>query len=428
MKYNVEYLLEKAFCEPYFDDTNTHRVYEASMYKAALQKNKRKHRLIPVLACVAAALVFVVAVPPVRAAVANFFESVGTYMSSGPEERPAVAGVSVQTPQTGKQTTAPGTENWMDGISVEIQEAIFDGENLYLNYTLSDPNQVLTPEEDRKSTNEMAVGETVQERVFSASVLFENGSQMVDGYDYRADYIDGTVYKTTMFMLMEDDSIPGGQQDAILKLNFANRYVTTTAKDSGEVWAEEAGTITLPFTIQTNTEVHTVTINERFPLNGTVIATHVQVPEEEGLAFGYSNKSVVLDGTAISFNEVKIKSTEIVLRMDISPPKAMSYEDASDVFLALYYKVYAEGTLLPDAYIDYTEIDEADNTCKTKLTIPFPPKEIRELKLVPCLAYTSSVDGKPVSTNGTFEFPETGGSRQTEQLLTESSIVLDLSK
>lgn len=429
MKYNVEQVLGRAYCKAYFDDSDAQRVYEATLYKAAIRKNKRKHRLVPVLACALTALVLMTAVPPVRAAVVNFFESVGTYMSSGPEERPAVAGISVQEPETGEQKTeaSVGAENWVDGIGVQIEEALFDGEKLYLNYTVSDPNKVLTPEKERCSVDQMEIGKTVHERLFGKTVLFENGVQMADGYDYRADYEDGVFHMTTMFVAENADQLKG-RQEAVLKLHFMDQYVTAEAQHSGSVRADEAGSLSLPFAIEANTEMRTVSVAGSYPLRGTVIATHTEFPAEDGMPRLYSNKPVALDGTSLSFTDVKIKSTEVVLRMRISPSKEMSSDDASDVFLGLNYKVYADGVLMPDAYVDYTEIDEDGNSGETLFTIPFPPKEIRELKLVPCLSYTSSVDGKAAPENGAFDFPETSGSQHTEQLLEQSAITIDLSE
>ncbi len=427
MKYDVEHLLEQAYCKAYFDDTDTRRVYEASLYKAAVQKSKRKRGLVPAFATALAVVLVVTMVPPVRAAVANFFESVGTYMSAAPEERPAVAGAIVQTPETGEQKTETGTENWVDGIRVHIDEAMFDGEKLYLNYTVTDPNRVLTPEEKQKSTQEMEVGETAHSRVFSTDVALENGMEMTNLYDYRADYENGVFHMTTMFSLGEEGGSLFGKQNVILKLNFANKYVTVESKNNGSVWAEDVGSISLPFTIETNAEVRTVTIGETFPFAGTVISTHHQ-SFEDGRASLYTNRPLALDGATLAFSEVKIKSTEIVLRMEIVPPVGMDYADATDVFLSMGYLVYADGKLMPDAYVDYTEADEAEKTFKTLFTVPFPPKDVRELRLVPCVSYTSSLDGKRVPTDGTFEFPESSGSQQTEQLLEQSAIVIDLTK
>jgi len=419
MKYDVDYMLGHAYCKEYYDDTDARRIYEAALLKTACRKPKRR-RFIPVLACVFAALIVISAVPPVRAAVMNFFESVGTYMASGPE-RPAVTGVDVQTPKTGEQKTE-AKRDWINGITVSIEEALFDGEKLYLSYTVQDPNHVLTPEEEHCSTDHMEIGQTVHERLFGKGIAFENGIQMADGYDYRADYEDGVFRMTTMFTAENSDQLKG-RQNAALILNFIDQYITKTGEDMAEIRADEggAGTISVPFSIEADASLREISVADIFPINGNATVTARTLMGDKLV-----NTPVCLDGTKLIFDEIKVKATEIVLQMTATPPAGL--EDAETI-MQLGFKAYADGELLSGAYMDYAQMDGVNGSCEMKYTIPFPPQDLKTLELVPFIEYNEKVNGEPVPENVVYTISETEWAtvERKEQLLEQSVITIDLS-
>ena len=364
-----------------------------------LQEAKKETRLIkkskwigPAIACACAALVICTAIPSVRAAVVDFFRSVGSYMSASSEERPQVEDVFVQTvdgenpkvEMVAQGTTdaaitgdISGDAQWRSRVKVTLNEALYDGETLYLTYTVDGSEIGLL---HFRNIGGMPSGDDATAPILTnTNIRFDDGIE-IWGYDHQIEGENGVYTITTEFSDNVNNRAPdvtrhmkglSGDQNLSLILCLAGGVSEPDKVDSEDYTGHfnQDGILVVPFTFNAANEM-------------TVLDA----------------QTYVINGYEATLDSVNIKPTEISIDLSIAYNQEQQAGEVSGDPLAAFaiglnFKMYADGVQLTDGFDgngDYMEyMGNSDSTSYVgRLVIPFPDQDWSVLTLVPYDAIT----------------------------------------
>ncbi|MDL2237496.1 hypothetical protein LJC56_06670 [Christensenellaceae bacterium OttesenSCG-928-K19] len=436
MKYDVDKMLSQAFDSSYFEDVAKESIWQQAQQKTA---HKRKTHWIPVIAGATAAIVFVMAMPPVRAAVLDFFTSVADYMSTPPEDRQAVAYPEVQSnvmrgEPTVEQADLAGGADWIYDLGpLTVTEALYDGDRLYLNYTLdkgsADVSHILG--NDLSTLLAQApTGETMQIQTLG-NVAVRLGNEFLGGSAYAVTEGDNTitvsnVFGDNTFGLGKDASMLDGAEDLTFYLYLENWdiandgtseiLVVPVAESGDKAYNEEWQGATVWRSGNTN-------LGEGY--SGTYatqgrVAVPIKIKTDSSMAETVTNQRREINGYGATVEHVRVKPYEI---------NASILVENSDGFGEnLRFEMLADGQILKEKLGIYLTRDGISDTVKDdssgfesgqaglyevlrfcgsgnhavyfQFSIPFPDENWRELTLLP---YNESTDER--YTSGAITVP-----------------------
>ncbi len=400
MKTVMDKMLEHAYKKEYFQTASPQRIWDKARY-ATLTKKKRN--FVPVLACVAGVALMLVAVPPVRAAVQDFFTSVGQYMSTPQEQRPKVEDVPIQTPKNQEmqvvETDAPPQEvpaaiglpeNWADQIKIEIKEALYDGEKVYLTYTIDGSALGLNAFKDLGGN--MPYGENAYKPVFVGSNVALGNEPLENsavGYEWSVENNGGFITATSEYT---GEMLSGLSDDQQMTL-----YLQIPQGVASPELATEAG------------HPYPFNYNKQFAVSFTINA------QNKMKVFG--EQVYEINGFPVTFRKVIFKPTEIAI--DVFAPSSPEWQElhrkSNDIFekykddpammesesarlleeyaqsnvdefaFEIDFHVFADGQeITTPGAAGFMEFMTQDFTGYTgRFSIPFPQSGIRQLTLVP---------------------------------------------
>ena len=232
------------------------KIYNSVLAGITQKQNITKRRYkwaVPLAACLAVAVILVVSVPDARAAIKNAFDSVLQYMNTDPSVRPEVNGIVVQKPTESKgQTVIDATDSrtdinpelyekqypndWLQKVgTITINEAMYDGEKLYLKYTVDGSAiGLIIPMSDefQKLYSQMPVGSKKSLPSISDSHILVDGKTSDPGYSapHTAVSENGTVTVTEEYSGAFLKGMSGEKQ-LTLVLDMADMLID---KDKGE--------------------------------------------------------------------------------------------------------------------------------------------------------------------------------------------------
>jgi hypothetical protein len=343
------------------------------------KRTKRQHKwAAPLAACLAAAVIVVAAVPDARAAIKNAFDSVLQYMTTDPSARPEVDGIVVQKPAESKeQTVIAATDSrtdmnlelyekqypndWLQEVgAVTINEAMYDGEKLYLKYTVDGSAVGLIipmSDEFEKLYNQMPAGSKKSFPSIAGSRILVEGKMSDPGYSapHTALSENGIVTVTVEY---SGASLKGlsGEKQLTLVLDMADMLVDKDKGYGGEF--NQDGQINVPFEIDADNKMEAAV----------------------------SQKTYTIDGHKFEIQEANIKPTEIAIDF-------IWLDSQNDSSVLEYdFKAYLDGEEIksnqPDgSFMDFVANSGPNQEYIGRLAIPFPKQGCKELKLVP---YNSS--------------------------------------
>lgn len=379
MKHEMDVRLKQAFCEDYFRDADAERIWTRAAERCCAEKRRY---VVPATVCAVAAVAILAAVPPVRAAVADFFITVGSYMATPAEERPEVEGVNIQKVEAGKPQTGPwstaapesrqggmgtaqavsGTESWIGDIGeITIKEALYDGEKLYLTYTVEGTAVDLIAafgDDVSRQRLEEAEGDSIRVHGLVSSYVWLAGEETdlpAIGYDWNVKNRDGALTVTTEYAGLPRLS---GEQELTLRLQFSDYELSKEQGEGGEF--HDSTFISIPFTINMDSSVTRLDDNQE------------------------------IDGTEVSA-EVLVKPTEISVTFQVS--RMIFFEQYEPIF-------YLNGELVEEMQSDYTSGSTDLEPAIGRWYAPFPEAtDVREFVI-----QWVDADGK-TPENGEMSFP-----------------------
>ncbi len=357
------------------------KIYNSVLAGITQKQNITKRRYkwaVPLAACLAVAAIIVVAVPDARAAIKNAFDSVLQYMNTDQSVRPEVNGIVVQKPTESKgQTVIAATDSrtdinpelyekqypddWLQKVgAVTINEALYDGEKLYLKYTVDGSAiglMIPMSDEFEKLYSQMPAGSQKSFPSITSSHILVDGKTSDPGYSalHTAISENGIVTVTVEY---SGASLKGlsGEKQLTLVLDMADMLVDKDKGYGGEF--NHNGQINVPFEINADNK----------------------------MKVAVSQKIYTIDGHKFEIKDANIKSTEISINF-------IWLDSQNDSSLLEYdFKAYLDGEEIKSnqpngSYMDFVANSGPNYEYIGRLAIPFPKQGCKELKLVP---YNSS--------------------------------------
>lgn len=384
--------------------------------KEETRLTKKFSWFVPAIACASAAVVICTAVPTVRAAVENFFRSVGAYMSASSEERPQVEGIIIQDNIEKQLVTAASqedvssgvpAEDWRNSVSVEIKELMYDGEGLYMTYVIDGSAVGLSTYD---IPGDLSKVDPNNAPLFTtANVILNDGSIVVPKYhsltnngglitvtaEYsaRGNYIvegDGTISGLTGKQTLEFNV---QLHDAILDVERINKGESDFVRDE-----PNGGFIIIPLAFDANNNM-TVVGEQTYYINGSpVVFEHVNIkPTDISIDLRIPNSNEYFEAMERNLELFRKNANKEGLsekeKAEFEKARQVinnSWNTKSELWMYLDFEVYLDGKRLTgeqyegyDGFMDGL-INNADNDAMVgQLVIPFPDQSAKELKLVP---------------------------------------------
>jgi hypothetical protein len=310
---------------------------------AGINMKRKKPRLLwlaPAAAIVAAAIA-VASVPEARAAVAGFFKSVFDitgYMSEERGSRPPIKEIEslIQTPSPAHpEESEPKTEffnliedaGFLKGLKFHMDETLYDGENIYINATVSGETSKLGFGE---SYDDMRVqldgsayisvtGADGKSRYFTCSV-----DARPDGGGTRI--LIGGSMQHDGFKVMDESAVFTGMQDVWMYFTFTQLASPPQTDKWGGVTAQykPAGACTMEYRFDATagaSKIRTASPGRIIPLKGSATITEFR----DSIKYITAKNTVMpLDGCLLKLDTVNVKPTGISMRILYRCPDSWS--------------------------------------------------------------------------------------------------------
>ncbi len=209
---NSEYIFYKEAAREILPDLEHLRLNVLNGAQRYKSVRKKQRRLIPILACVSAAVLICATVPPVRAAIAQWFEvnfSVQSYVAQPPAQRvstPELEAIIADSKPDVQQTAssnsveiveiAPEWREWADKLNPSVGDIYYDGEQLIVGFDMGGG----VPEFALGGTHTESSGEALE---FPYEIWMGNpGYIFLNGQIYQAS-CDANITESTQQMWMK---------------------------------------------------------------------------------------------------------------------------------------------------------------------------------------------------------------------------------
>lgn len=398
-KMNVHQMLEKAGDLISFEDGDKNHIWHRSGIKGRRIKSPMRW-LVPVAAALTV-LVTVAAVPQARAAVLDFIGktfNVMEYLSTDQPARPEASDMAelIQTDIPAKITVLAHQDGqWVKNLKVHIDEALYDGEFVYIKYIVDSNGEkdfmggFATP----------SAGQSIKYKEFlPGDVDLPDKSklyQMIYGQRPLGNGLWMDVAKYGAGDLVGKT----GKVELTFTINFNNMVETATGGNgspAGEIWLQ----FMLDLDAGRKSAAQIDVTGQTHALSGEAVVTdehtNAKMSGEEGTQT-FTNKKISLSGCSLVVDSMLYKPTEISARVHLVTPKELSLLLDPLTFVRSINIVLKDG----DEIIGRSDTVTPDGNGGAYINISGQMilRELKEITFFTSIQYKSSINGAPLEIN-----------------------------
>ncbi len=352
--------------------------------------------LVPMAAALTV-IVTLAAVPEARAAVGSLLGrlfSVSDYMAQDTANRPensAVAGLVQPGSSADPAAKSLDGNEWIGDVKVKILETLYDGEYVYVKYTVDSSGvehmmggyDALTPGQNVGYKQFRAGSVTLPDQ--STLQLLQGGEQDMGG----GTWMDVAKYEA------------GTLRDHSGKINLVFTVQFSSIVDGAGACAP-AGDLTLPFTLDLdagNSSVAQVAANDakEHLLGGSVIVT--DETEENGKPV-LTNRQLDLSGSKLIVESVVTKPTETGVTLRLVPNEALAAMKPFSPKQFFLSAVLMDGSQVVGEYV--TANRESDGSYRIELAAPLLSKDVKTLTLKASFLRVGKLNGQEMAIDQPF--------------------------